>query len=176
MALPDVFRVQTGASEITVKNSGGTAAISLASVSNGAARQSAKIDFGASRARRYLCVVEAELAATPTAGNALELYMGWSNSGTAGTDNPAGLSGSDAAYTGQSSNLDASVKQLAYLGDAVVSALATTTVQRITVGIVEARTRYGCLAVYNKSGAAFHSTNTNQAIRFIPIEDTVEDS
>lgn len=176
MALPDVFRQQVGANEITIKNSGGTAAISLASVANAAARQSAKIDFGASRARRYRVVVECELAATPTAGNAIELYMGWSNSGTAGTDNPAGLSGSDAAYTGQSSNLAASLKQLAYLGDAIVSALATTTVQRIEVGIIETRGRYGCLVVNNNSGAAFHSTNTNQAIRFIPLEDTVEDS
>lgn len=175
MALPDTGRVQSG-TEKTVKNSGGDAAISLSSVANAAARQAVKLDFGATRARRYLLIFEGEFAATPTALNPVELYMGWSNSGTAGTDNPAGLSGTDAAYTGQSSNLDVSVKQLAYLGDATVSALATATVQRIIVGYIEAPMRYGCLVVYNKSGAAFHSSNTNNAIRFVPIEDVIEDT
>jgi len=175
MALPDFNRVQNG-SEITVKSSGGSAAITMTSVANGAARQSAKIDFGASRAREYLLIAEIEMAATPTAGNAIEFYMGWSNDSDAGDDNPAGLSGADAAYTGQSSNLDASVKQLSYLGDAVVSALATSTVQRITVAKVEAPMRYGSLVVYNKAGSAFHSSATNIAFRFIPVLDVIEDS
>lgn len=175
MALPDYARVTT-TTEKTIKSSGGDAAISLASVANSAARQGVKLDFGSSRARRYLVRGSFELAATPTAGAVIELYMGWSNNATAGTDNPAGLSGTDAAYTGQSSNLDASARQLAYLGDFVVSALATTTVQDIILGIIEVPTQWGCPVVYNKSGAAFHSTNTNQAIRFIPILDVLEDT
>lgn len=176
MALPDVARIQSTASEITVKSSGGTAAITMTSVANSAARQSAKIDFGSTRARRYLLIAEVELAATPTAGNSIEFYMGWSNSGTAGTDNPGGLSGSDAAYTGYSSNLDASIKQLAYCGDLICTTQATATVQRGIVGIVELFTQYGCLAVYNKSGAAFHSSATNIAFRLLPIEDILADS
>jgi len=175
MALPDYARIENG-SELTFAASGGSYAITMTSVANSAARQAVKADFGATRARRYLLIAEVELAATPTAGNAIEFYMGWSSSATAGTDNPAGLSGTDAAYTGQSSNLDASVKQLAYLGDAIVSALATSTVQRITVGIVEAPMRYGCLVVYNKAGSAFHSSATNVLFRFIPILDKLEDT
>lgn len=175
MALPDTAGLQSTASEITVKSSGGTAAITMTSVANSAARQSAKIDFGTPRARRYLLVAEVELAATPTAGLSIEFYGGWSNSATAGTDNPGGASGSDAAYAGYSSNLDASLKQLTYLGDLVVTTQATATVQRGIVGIVEIPTQYVCLVVYNKSGAAFHSSATNVAFRFIPIVDVLSD-
>lgn len=175
MALPD-YALIANDTEITVKSSGGTAVITMTSVANSAARQSDKIDFGASRARRYLLIAEMELAATPVAGSPVEFYIGWSNSATAGTDNPGGMSGADGAYTGYSSNLDASIKQLAYLGDLVCTAQATATVQRGIVGIVEIPTRYACLAVYNKSGAAVHSSATNIAFRFIPIIDVLSDT
>ena len=176
MALPDVVRIQNTGSEITFKSSAGTAAISMASVANAAARQSVKCDFGASRARRYLLIAEVELAATPTAGNAIEFYAGFSNSGSAATDNPGNLSGSGGAYSGYSSNLTASIKQLAYLGDLVCTTQATATVQRGIVGLVEIATRYVCLAVVNNSGAAFHSSDSNVSFRFIPVEDILEES
>lgn len=175
MALPDYAKIGN-ATEITFKSSGGSAAITMTSVANGAARQSVKCDFGALRPRRYWLKAQVEMAATPTAGTTIGLYMGWSNSATAGTDNPTELSGTDAAYTGQSSNLSASLPQLAFLGDAVLSALATATVQHIDVGIVEAPMRYGSLVVMNNSGAAFHSSATNISFRFIPILDSVEDT
>lgn len=176
MALPDYAAIQSSGSEITIKSSGGTAAITMTSVANNAARQSAKCDFGASRARRYLFIAEVEMEATPTAGAVIEFHMGWSNSATAGTDNPGGMSGTDSAYSGYSSNLDASVRQLSYLGDLICTAQATATVQRAIIGIIEARLQYGSLSVYNKSGAAFHSSATNVAFRFIPIEDVIEES
>lgn len=173
MALPDYIRRAT-ASEITCRSSGGSFALSLASVANNAARQGAKVDFGF--VQEYAVILEAELAATPTAGNPIELYIGPSNSATVGTDNPAGLSGTDAAYTGQSSNLADSVKQLQYIGDAIVSALATSTVQRIYVGRFAPIARYGCPVVYNKAGSAFHTSDANCVLRFIPIDTSIEDT
>lgn len=175
VALPDYARIQSG-TEKTFKSSGGSAVITMTSVANNAARQSDKCDFGVTRARVYKVIAEVELAATPTAGNEIELWLGPSSSATAGTDNLGGLGGSDAAYSGYSSNLDASIKQLLYIGSLICTAQATTTVQKGFVGIVVVPQRYASLVVYNKSGAAFHSSATNISFRFIPIEDVIEDA
>jgi hypothetical protein len=48
--------------------------LSLASVADGAARQSAKVDLGTERAEVYKVRAAFELAATPTAGDVIELY------------------------------------------------------------------------------------------------------
>lgn len=175
MPLPDVGRVQT-ATEKTFRSSGGSATLTMTSVANTAARQSDKCDFGATRAPRYAVFAEVELAATPTAGAVIELFLGPSSSATAGTDNLAGLSGSDAAYTGYSSNLDASVQQLIRIGDFVCTAQATSTVQKGFVGYTTIPQRYASLVVYNRSGAAFHSSASNVVFRFVPLEDVLEDS
>lgn len=175
MALPDVIRSQSGTAK-TFKSSGGDAAITMTSVANNAARQSDKMDFGATRGRWYDVFADVELAATPTAGNEIECYLNPSSSATAGTDNLGGCGGSDAAYAGYSSNLDASIKQLIYIGSLVTTAQATATVQKGFVGRVYIPQRYASLVVYNKSGAAFHSSATNIQFRFVPSEDAVEDS
>lgn len=174
MALPDNALIQTG-TEVTFKNSGGDAAISVASVANGAARQSVKADFGATRARLYNVRAEVELAATPTAGALIDLYLNPSSSATAGTDNLANCAGTDSAYAGYSSNLTASLPQLIYIGSLVCTTQTTATVQSGFVGQVMLPQRYGSIVVVNNSGAAFHSTNTNQAFRFVPVADTITD-
>lgn len=174
MALPDNALIQTG-TEIAFKNSGGSAAISLSSVANAAGRQSVKADFGATRARFYDVFAEVELAATPTAGNLIDVYLNPSSSATAGTDNLANCDGTDAAYAGYSSNLAASVPQLIYCGSLVCTTQTTATVQKGFVGRVQVPQRYGSIVVVNNSGAAFHSSNTNNQIRFVPVADVVTD-
>lgn len=143
--------------------------LALASVANAAARQSAKFDFGALRGpMQARCAFE--LAATPTAGNTISLYIGYSQHSTAATANPGNLSGSDAAYTGYSSNLAASLRHLDYIGDFVCTAQATATVQ---VGrgsrIFVPKERYGILVVYNNSGAAFHSDDVECHVVLDPV-------
>lgn len=174
MALPDYFRVQNGTAK-TIKNSGGDAAITLASLANNAARQCVKLDLGDIRAERWIVRANFELAATPTAGYGIDLFWAPSTSATAGTDNPANVSGTDAAYTGYSSNIDASIKQLIWIGTFVCTSQATATVQKAFVGELCPPTRYGSMVVYNRSGAAFHSTDTNQQIELIPLHGVVED-
>lgn len=174
MALPDNALVQTG-TEIVFKSSGGDAAITMTSVANAAGRQSVKADFGATRARYYDVFAEVELAATPTAGNLIDLYLNPSGSATAGTDNLANCSGADAAYAGYSSNLSASVPQLLYIGSLVCTAQATATVQVGYVGRVQIPQRYGSMVVVNNSGAAFHSSAANVRFRFVPVADTITD-
>jgi hypothetical protein len=177
MGLPDYLRTSTGTA-LTLQNSGGTAAITLASLANGngtsaGGRQSATLDFGTSWAREWRVEFDFELAATPTAGNAINLFASWHDATGAGDGN---TSGSDAAYTGYSNNIDAATRQLELLGAAVVTGQATSTVQRALVGIIRPKARYANIVVDNRSGAAFHSTNTNQVIRFVPLEESIVDT
>jgi hypothetical protein len=177
MALPDYLRTSTGTA-LTLQNTGGSAAITLASLANGngtsaGGRQSATLDFGASWAREWRVDFDFELAATPTAGNAINLFASWQDATGAGDGN---TSGSDAAYTGYSNNIDASTRQLELLGAAVVTGQATSTIQRALVGIIRPKARYANIVVDNRSGAAFHSTNTNQIITFTPLEESLVDS
>ena len=176
MALPDYFKVSQGTAK-TIRNSGGTAAITLASLANGngtsaGGRQSASLDMGANWAQRWRLQCDFELAATPTAGNAINLFASWNTSTGAGDAN---TSGSDAAYTGYSNNIDAATKQLEFLGAHICTAQATSTVQKSLVGIIFPKGRYLNLVVDNRSGAAFHSTDTNQVITLTPLEESIED-
>ena len=101
VALPDYFKIKNGTAK-TVKNSGGTAAITLASLANGngtsaGGRQSATLDLGEYWAQRWRVNAAFEIAATPTAGNAINLFGSYADASGAGDGN---TSGSDAAYTG----------------------------------------------------------------------------
>jgi hypothetical protein len=175
MALPDFLRVQSGTSK-TWKSSGGDALLTMTSVANAASRQGAKLDLGATRAEYYDVFLDMELAATPTAGNTIDVYWAPSSSATAGTDNPANVSGADAAYTGYSANADASLPQLQYVGAMVCTAQATATVQKAYVGRFSPAQRYGSPVLRNGSGAAVHSSATNIQLRFVPVEGAIEET
>jgi len=161
-AANDLRKTTDGSQELDVE-------LDLASVANNAARQSSKCDLGENRAAEYAVRAALEFAATPTAGNVVELYWAPSHSATAGTGNPGGISGADSAYAGYSSNLDASIKQLIYIGSFVCTAQATPTVQIAEVGILAPTERYGSLVVYGKAGSAFHSDDVECNIVFDPL-------
>lgn len=148
--------------------------LSLASVADDAARQSAKFDLGATRAGYYSVVAAIEFAATPTAGEIVEFYVAWSPDATAANGNPGGCSGSDAAFTGYSSNLDDSLKQLDLVGVMTTTVQATTTVQIAAVGGFVPKERYGCLVVVNRSGAALHSDDVESHIVFNEVVDEIQ--
>jgi hypothetical protein len=175
MALPDVGRVQSGTAK-SAKSSGGDSTITLASLANAAARQGTKIDLGATRAREYDVFLDVEMAATPTAGNPVQVYWAPSSSATAGTDNPGNVTGTDAAYSGYSSNLDATLPQLQLAGELVLTAQATTTVQKGYCGRFSPAQRYGSPVIVNRGGSAFHSSDTNMQLRLVPVEDVIEDT
>lgn len=176
MALPDYLKTSAGTAK-TVRSSGGDAAITLASLANGngtstGARQSATLDLGANWAQRWRIDTEFELAATPTAGAVVNLFGSFGNSTGAGNAN---TSGSDAAYTGYSNNIDAATRQLVFLGSHVCTAQATSTVQKSNVGVIAPTGRYLNIVVDNRSGAAFHSSDSNCLIRLTPLEESIED-
>jgi hypothetical protein len=176
MALPDYFKVSAGTAK-TIKNSSGDAAITLASLANGngtsaGGRQAVTLDLGATWAQRWRINTEFELAATPTAGNSINLYASFANATGAAFGN---TSGTDAAYTGYSNNLDASARQLELIGVHICTAQATSTVQKAFAGVFFPKGRYMNLVVDNRSGVAFHSTDTNQVITLTPLEESIED-
>lgn len=173
MAITATFRTQTGTVK-TWKSSGGDGAITLASLANGSYRQGAKVDLGATFARRYAVFLDGEWAATPTALNLIDIWMAPSSSATAGTDNGANVSGTDAAYTGYSSDAANSVGQLQYVGAMSLAARATATVQKGFVGIYFPTQRYVSPVLLNGAGSAFHSSDSNCQIRLVPLEDTAE--
>lgn len=177
MAIQAAFRQQAGVLK-TYKGSGGDAAITMTSVANAAARQGVKLDLGSAAqadgtfATLWSLQASCDLAATPTAGNTIDFYLSTSDSSVAGTGNTGGASGTDAAYTGISSDLTASLKLLQYIGSMICT--ADVTVQVGHVGTFRPVSRYVCLIVVNNSGAAFVANATNTQFVFRPLEDTQE--
>ena len=172
MALPDYARVTPGTAK-TLKSAAGDAALTLTSVANGAARQSATLDLGASWAQRWRIDSDMEIAATPTTGTTIDFHASFNGVTGAGKAN---TSGSDAAYTGYSSNVDASVKQLPLIGVHVCTVQATATVQKANAGIFFPSGRYLNLVVVNRSGAALHSAATNMVVTLTPLDNVIEDT
>jgi len=143
--------------------------LTLASLADGAARQSTKVDLGSLRAREYHVRAAFEMAATPTTGDIIELYWAPSQHATAGTGNAANVTGADGAYAGYAANLAASVLQLIYIGAFVCTVQVTATVQVAEVGVFSPPERYGSLIVKNESNAAFHNDDVESHVVFDPI-------
>lgn len=186
MPLPDNLLVQTGTAIVfadttdhapaTANNLGTrTAQLDLTGVADDAAAQSDKVDLGATRAEEFDVTAALENAATPTAGEVSEFYWAPSPSGTAGTANPGGVSGAAGAYTGYSSNVEASLKQLQFIGDFVHTAQATGTVQIARVGSFRPKHRYGSLVIRNRSGSAYHSDAVEMSVLVSPSAGVVTD-
>jgi len=187
MALPDTAVVQVGTQIVladttdyspTAANNLGTRTdqIDLTSLANAAARQSAKVDLGASRAFGYNVMAALEFAVAPGDGVTVDFYWAPSNSATAGTNNPGGVSGSDAAYTGTTgSTIDESVLQLQYIGSFSCTNDATTAVQIAQVGTFAPQERYGSMVVYNNAGQALHSDAVEMSISITPLDYVVID-
>lgn len=150
-----------------------TAQIDLTSIANGAAREGAKADLGATRAAQYAVHVGFELDVAPTAGNEIEVYWSSSASGTAGTGNAGGAAGADQAY--KAGEEDEWKKQLIFLGSLVCTNDAATTVQRqcINSNFVPPQ-RYGMPVVVNKSGQAFEGDAVEMYVALVPIIDEAQ--
>lgn len=170
-AANDLRKTTDGSQETDVQMaSASTASVAVGSATTTGACQSAKADLGENRADEYAIRMAVELAATPTAGNAIYLYWAPSQSNTSGNGNAGGVTGSSGAYTGLSNNNDASLKQLGNpVGIGIVTAQATGTVQVLECGRFRPTERYGSLVVRNAAGSAFHSDDAEIHVVFDPI-------
>lgn len=137
--------------------------LDIGSVAVDAGRQSAKFDFGATRPPLYRVDACIETASAASDGDAFDFWLGGSPSATAGTGNPAGLTGSDAAWTW---SLGAEM-QMQSIGALLCRA---TAVNIGVVGFVRPTHRYGILVMRNKSGVAVATTVDECHITLTPVE------
>jgi len=136
----------------------------LLNLADAAAAQSAKVDLGAHFAERYACVAAIEMqVAAATAGEVIEFYWSGSASATAGTGNMGAASGAAAAYSGYSSDLSDSVKQLVFIGNMVMTDDAVDSLQVGFVGDLYPPHRFGSLIVKNESGQTICDTDDIEA-------------
>lgn len=143
--------------------------LSLASVADGAGRESAQVDLGATRAERYSVMAAFEFAATPVSGDAVELYWAPSPNSTAANGNPMQIDGVDAAAPSGIGTLAELVLACILIGVFPCTDDATANVQVAHVGVFSPPERYGILIVKNESGAAFHSDDVECHIVFNPV-------
>ncbi len=148
--------------------------IDLTSLADGAARQGAKGDLGATRPRRYAVEVWIEYDVAPVSGTTCDIYWAPSAHATAATENHGGASGSDAAYTGTAGDsLDDSLKQLDFIGSCILTSDAATVVQRFSF-VYSPPHRYGMPVIDNNGGQALEGDAVEMAFKMIPIVDEVQ--
>lgn len=193
MALPDYGALSTGTVIVLADTTDHSPAanynlgartdqIDCTDLAAGAARQSAKFDFGATWDMEMVLAAVVEWETTPevAAGETLDYYIGYSSSNSAAVANPANLSGSDAAYTGMTGGtLANSLKQLTYIGSQVMDNVINTDMPQIDTNIATfvPRDRYGILVVYNNAAsAALHSDMVETSFRITPIRTSVVDT
>lgn len=150
--------------------------ITLASLADDAARQSDKVDLGATYASRYSVYASFDFTGeTPVSGDQIHLYWAPSTSGTQANGNIFGNSGADAAAPGGalgSVTIDEFVQMCVYIGSMRVTDDAA--VQAGYIGTFTPPSRYGQLIVYNKAGDAFEADDVENHVTLVPMIDEVQ--
>ena len=174
MALPDSFKVSQGTAIIWGQSgaTGVTNTLSLNNLADGTARQGASVDLGSDWDRDYAVYLIIETGTAPTAGNTVDLYLIGSRDGS---EWPAKVTGSDAAYTLGTS--DANLRQA---GPAVTSLVATAdanTVLRQAPVIWRPTSRYVVPIVDNNLGQSTRNettaTDNDSRVILVPLIDKV---
>jgi hypothetical protein len=159
----------------TVSGLARTDQLDLTSVAPAAARQGAKKDLGATRARQYAVLVGFEIGASAASDENIIVYWGGSPSATAANANPGQLTGADADYTGTTGDtLMDSLKQLEEVGPLVTTSDNTTDVQYGQVGVLTDIPRYGMPVVLNNSTGSLVGDAVEMYVALIPLIDEVQ--
>lgn len=118
---------------------------------SGGAQQSAKVDFGSARPAKFIFDACIEFAAAVTAGGTVDFYLAPSNASTAATGNAGNTTGSDTAYTDETSLLG----QMVFIGSLPCDDNSAT--QKGRIGIYVPDARYGNLVVLNNTSQNFNT-------------------
>jgi hypothetical protein len=160
----------------TWKSSGGTYAITAGGLNSLNARQGVKSASllvaptglqTASMPEVLRFIIQTQMASAPTAGHEISLWLGFSDSATAGTDNPGGLSGTDASV----SNTDV-IGQLVYAGSVILSNSLGTGVQLAYCSPVVPLDQYVCPVLFNQSSVSLSATSSQTFFTMIPYYRT----
>ncbi len=138
-----------------------------------------KLDSGAANLDiEYLMKAYIEFHSAPSAGGTVDFYVGFSNSTTAGNDNVANLSGTDAVFQGYGADTASgteALKQLHLVGSLTVTADAD--VQVAEIGYFPLKQRYLSLVVVNNASVAIANTDAIEtAVAIYPVEYQQQDT
>jgi len=189
MALPDGIKYVDGSSYIFAYDTEWpetptlgwsdtvNAEIDLGGLASGAYRQSAKLDLGANRDELYELMMTIEMETDPTAGERISVHAGFSDSATAATGNPAGLSGANELYTGYGGGAVADcVQQLDFIGHLRLAVMNDEDSPQVgVVGYFTAPRRYMMIVVGNGSSVAVHATADETALQVRGLTKQVQD-
>ena len=152
--------------------------IDTTSLGAGAARQSVKVDLGATRARMYSVMMSLEMDTDPVAGATVDLYWSPSPQAAAAVANGGGCSGADAAYSGYAaSTLAEGLANLLFIGPMNLAVMndADNVPQLEYIGVFSPPDRYGQLVVRNGSAAdLFMNDGVEFAVSFQPVVDEIQ--
>ncbi len=152
------------------------AVLTQASLANTAARQSDKVDLGATRARAYEVLAAVDFTGeVPVAGEHVDYYWFPSTSGTQSKGNIAGNSGADAAAPGGalgSITLAEFLKLGIFIGSLIVHDGAV--VQNGFIGVLVPPSRYGQMVVVNEADDVFEADDVEMGVFMNPIVDEVQ--
>lgn len=166
--MPSYSRLIPGTSKTWI-NTGGDKVLTLTSLANGSVRQGDKsasvlhATYGRPEFLEFLFETACNVAGTNY--NTVDLYIGESDSSTAGTNNPGGLSGADGALT----NGTQLIWQLRQAGSLIVSNGAGTGVQKVRLRLMYPMQEYVIPVVANLSGQALHATASNHKLTMTPF-------
>jgi hypothetical protein len=148
------------------KNVSGDFAMNLKALANPGIREGSKsstlVDGTKGFPEILEIVAETKLQVAPTAGNECPIYLGFSSSATAGTLNPGGLTGVDAAV----GNAD-QLPQLVFAGSLVLSNALGTGVQRQRFE-VRPKAEYVIPVFQNSSGQSTTNVDGETSISIRP--------
>ena len=157
----------TPGTAIVWTNTGGDKTMTLKNKADGVIQEGAKsaslVDGTKGFPERLEITAETKLAATPTDGRECSIYLGFSSSGTAGNDNPGGLTGADAVVA------DADVlPQLTFVGAIVMAGSLGTGVQRQVMVLKDPPKEYVIPVFQNSSGQTTSNVDGETKITIRP--------
>lgn len=135
---------------------------------SGGARESAKGDLTTPWASKWAVHACLEFETAPTDDGAVHFYWGASPSSTAGTGNPGGLTGADAAFTDTPGNLG----QMQRIGSLIVR---NNVINIGKVGAFTPHFQYGTLVVVNLTDQNLRSTATAMDETHITMTELIDE-
>lgn len=148
------------------KNTGGDYAMNMKNLATAGIRQGVKSATLVDGTKGFPEILEVTLSTklqvAPTAANEMPVYLGFSSSATAGTDNPGGLSGTDAAV----GNVD-QLPQLTFVGALILSNALGTGVQEQKFWTPPGA-EYVMPVLYNNSGQSTTNVDGETSITVRP--------
>jgi hypothetical protein len=150
-------------------SSGGNHVLIATSLGNAAARQGDKssagdiLDATKGLAALLEVVAETKVQVAPTDGNTIDVYLGFSSSATAGSDNVGGLTGADASLASPVSV----TPQMVFCGSIIMSNAIGTGIQRQRF-LIQPQDAYMIPVIVNSSGQTLSATGTDTKITITP--------